>query len=209
MNSQSVRPEYTVTSPMLRPAARSDAVSARPPTAVPNEDRGTAGCGPPRTSHPAPTPTPRATSSARHASAKKERRTNHCRRRLPGRTAGPEPFHEPHLEAEWRLDTRHDLEQRVGRKRELLHLGVAAWARLDVGERLRALPSCRDPESKLRDLLGIATAFGPGAHVVTAHRWLPSLVIVSRSFVSPARIRVFAVPSGIPSDSLISAAVIP
>jgi hypothetical protein len=39
MNSHVLRPEYTVTLPMLRPAAMSDAVSARPPGAVPNEDR--------------------------------------------------------------------------------------------------------------------------------------------------------------------------
>ncbi len=38
MNSHVGRPEYTVTLPMLRPAATSDAVSTRPPGAVPYED---------------------------------------------------------------------------------------------------------------------------------------------------------------------------
>lgn len=128
---------------------------------------------------------------------------------LPGHTACPEPFHEPHLETEWRLHTGHHLEQRVSCKRELLHLGVAARACFEVGEYLRALSSRRDPERELRDLLGVPTAFGPRARDVIAHRLLPSLVIVSRSFVRPARIRVFAVPRGIASLSLISAAVIP
>ncbi len=128
---------------------------------------------------------------------------------VPGRAAGPEPFHETHLETEGRLDAGHDLKQRVGSKRKLLHLGVTARALLKVCERLCTLSSCRDPESELRDLLGVPAAFRPGAQVVAAHRWLPSLVIVSRSFVRPARIRVFAVPSGICSASLISAAVIP
>jgi hypothetical protein len=129
--------------------------------------------------------------------------------RLPGRVPGPETFHEPHLEPERRLDTWHDLEQRVGCERELLHLGLAARACFDMGERLRALSSRRDPERELRDLLGVPTAFGPRARDVLAHRLLPSLVIVPRSFVRPARIRVFAVPRGIASLSLISAAVIP
>ncbi len=128
---------------------------------------------------------------------------------MAGGASGPEPFHETHLETEGRLDAGHDLKQRVGGEGELLHLGVTAWARLDVGERPGALPTCRDPESELGDLLGVAAAFRPGAQVVAAHRWLPSLVIVSRSFVSPARMRVFAVPRGICSASLISAAVIP
>src|ERR1019366_6316061 len=175
MNSHMVRPAYTVTLPILRPAETSDAVSMRPPGSVPNVDRATGGCWPPRTSHPAPAPGLRA------------------------RAAAPDPFHEPDLETEWRLDGGHDLEQRVGCQRELLHLGVAAWACLDVGEGLGALSSCRDPERELRDLVGVGTAFGSGTHVVVAHRWLPSLVIVSRSFVRPARIRVFAVPRGIAS----------
>ncbi len=128
---------------------------------------------------------------------------------LPGGAAGSEALHEPHLEAERRLDTGHNLEQRVGRKRELLHLGVAARACFDVGEYLRPLPSCRDPQRELRELIGVPGAFWPRTHFVTAHRWFPSLVIVSRSLERPARIRVFAVPSGMASASLISAAVIP
>jgi hypothetical protein len=78
-----------------------------------------------------------------------------------------------HLETEGRLDAAHDLEQRIGGKRKLLHLDVAAWARLEVGERLGTLFSRRDPESELHDLLGVSAAFRAGAPVVAAHRGLP------------------------------------
>ena len=77
----------------------------------------------------------------------------------------PEALREPHLETERRLDGGYHLQQRVGRERQLLHLGVAVRAPLHVGERVGPLPAGRDPEGELGELVRVPGALGPGTQL--------------------------------------------
>ena len=157
-----------------------------------------------------PTPTPAAANTTAHANTKGDRRRAH-RRRANCRGACPAPSRSMSLTSNpsggSTPGTTSSNESAASESCSISawQLGHApTWASAS-----RALSSRRDPERELRDLLSVLNTFRPGAHVVTAHRRLPSLVIVSRSLLRPTRIRVFAVPSGIVSASLISAAVIP
>lgn len=203
-----MRPEYTLTLPRVRPPPTSDSVSSCPPAWVPKA-LPTAGFRAPRE--------PSAADSG--ADREQHQQARQHQGGLPetpppagdsrSGTGEPQPLDEPYLEAERRLDTRHHLEERVGGERELLHLGLAPRAPFDVGERQSPLSSRQDPHCELGEVVSVPIALRPGAGVVVAHRVLVSFAMVSRSFWSPVRIRVFAVPSGMFSALPTSAAVMP
>src|SRR5271163_736078 len=105
------------------------------------------------------------------------------------------------------------MKESVGGCRKSLRLNLAPLAALEVGQNPGALVTGQYAESQLRQRrLGVATD-ALVVPVVGAHHCplseLVGSVIAVRNLDIPARIRVFAVPRGIDSNSLISAAVFP
>ena len=112
---------------------------------------------------------------------------------------------EPRLEPEGRLRLRGHAHDGVGRPGQLLELVGAARAGPDVRQHTRPLAPGQHAERQLGQIVFVL-------HTVVSHRssFTPSAwSMAARNRMRAVRIRVLAVPRGIPSDSLISSAVRP
>ena len=187
--------------PSSRRAAASSCVARRAPA------RSTLGGGRRRQAQPE-AERPAATAAA--ATDAGTQRDGRGRRRGGGTSATPMPLEEAHLEAHRRLHLRGHLDHGVGRPGQLLQLLGATRARLHVGQGPCPLAPGQDAERQLGQLVGVLLA--PSLAHVVAHRSPsppPHCSTAARSRIRAVLIRVLAVPSGMPSDSLISSAVRP
>ena len=129
-------------------------------------------------------------------------------RRRAARVRHAHPLEEPHLEPHRRLHLGRHLHHRVGHAGQLLELLGAARAGLHVGQGLRPVAPGQHAERELGQVVRVLR------HIpaLSAHR--SSLTPSDGSTAARRRMRavlmrVFAVPRGMPSASLISSAVRP